>query len=119
MSTSTISLNGIRLWAYHGCLPEERKIGTQYIINIAINVDTSAAEKSDCINDTVDYSVIYEIISKIFSEPVNLIEHLARKILNAIHDNFPQINNSTITIQKTNPPISGEIYSASFTLSYK
>ncbi|MDR2085118.1 MAG: dihydroneopterin aldolase [Bacteroidales bacterium] len=119
MANSTISLNGIQLWGYHGCLPEEKKIGSKYLIDISLSLNTAKAEKSDYIHDTIDYSTVYDIIVQEFSTPVNLIEHLGRKILNTIHYHFPQLNNSTITIQKLSPPISGEIHSASIMLSYK
>lgn len=119
MSESVISLNGIKLWGYHGCLPEERKIGSKYVIDISLYVDTSQAERTDALYDTIDYSAVYDIIYKQFSEPVNLLEHLAWKILDALHHKFFKINNSTITIQKLSPPIIGDIYSAGVTISYK
>lgn len=119
MAISIISLNGIQLLGYHGCLPEERKIGSQYLIDISLSFDTTDAEASDSLHDTIDYSVIYNLIRHEFATPVNLIEHLARKILNAIHNHFSELENSTITIQKLKPPISGEIYSASVQMSYK
>ncbi|MDL2227953.1 dihydroneopterin aldolase [Bacteroidales bacterium OttesenSCG-928-K03] len=119
MAINIISLNGIQLWGYHGCLPEERKIGSKYIVDLSLSFDTSSAEKSDSLHDTIDYSSVYEIIKNEFAKPVNLIEHLARRILDAIHNKFLLLDNSTIMIQKINPPISGEIHSASIRLSYK
>ena len=105
MNESTITINNIQLWGYHGCLKEERITGTKYVIDFLMKFDTSKAEYSDDINDTIDYSKIYNIIIEEFKTPVNLIEFLGRNILNAIKLQFPQITESSIKIKKYNPPL--------------
>ncbi|MDD4142562.1 MAG: dihydroneopterin aldolase [Bacteroidales bacterium] len=119
MPSVTIKMTDIRLWGYHGCLPQERTIGAQYSIDVELYFNSSKAEKTDCLIDTIDYPEVYEVIKKSFASPVNLMEHLCRKILDDLHYNFPKLTNSTITIHKLNPPVSGEIGAVSFTLSHK
>ena len=43
----TIEINGIKLYAYHGCLPEEGKVGGNYIIDVSLKTDFSSAAISD------------------------------------------------------------------------
>ena len=50
-----ISVEGIRIFAYHGHLPEEKKLGGHFIVNVWVEADTSEVEKTDDLNHTVDY----------------------------------------------------------------
>ena len=105
MSRNSIALRDIKLWGYHGCLPEERKVGTEYSIDFVMKFDTSESEISDDISDTIDYSQVHTLIVKVFSEPVNLLEHLARKIMDSVVNDFPAIKEASVTIRKYNPPM--------------
>ena len=105
MSLSTLTIADIQLWGYHGCFPEERITGTKYAIDFSFQFDTSNAENNDEINNTIDYSKVYDIIVDQFNTPVNLIEHLGRKIINAVNIQFPEIRQSTIKIKKYYPPL--------------
>ncbi|MCK9302790.1 MAG: dihydroneopterin aldolase [Bacteroidales bacterium] len=119
MSNCTITLAQIQLWGYHGCLPEERIIGAKYTIEYCFTFNASKPCRTDYLYDTINYAEIYNVIKQEFDTPVNLLEHLAAKILKAVHSNFPKIINSTITIKKHNPPISGETDFVAVTMSYK
>lgn len=102
---SCIAIRELKLWGFHGCLTEERKVGTEYVVDLYYTIDTTRCEDSDSLADTVNYVEIQNIIKEIFQEPVNLIEHLGRKILNSITATFPQIDTVRIVIKKKNPPI--------------
>ena len=58
----TIELNGIKLYAYHGCLQEESIIGGHYIVDVFLTTDFSAASVSDDLNQTIDYVLILSLI---------------------------------------------------------
>ena len=58
-----ITVEGIRVFAYHGHLPEEAKLGAHFIVNAWVKVDTSEVERTDDLKDTVDYVKIIDIIS--------------------------------------------------------
>ena len=45
-----IKLEGIRVFAYHGHLPEEAKLGGNFIVNVWVTVDTFEVEKTDIFN---------------------------------------------------------------------
>ncbi len=47
---STIALEGMEFFAYHGCFEEEKIIGTRFIVDLYIDADTSEAEKTDDLN---------------------------------------------------------------------
>ena len=41
-----IEVNGIRLYAYHGCLKEEGVIGGHYVVDVTIDTDFSVAAET-------------------------------------------------------------------------
>ena len=61
-----IKIEGIKLFAYHGHLPEEAVLGGHFIVNVYVNSDTSEVEKSDDLEDTVDYVKLINIVEKNF-----------------------------------------------------
>lgn len=111
--TSKILLEDIKIFAYHGVLPEESIIGTYYLVNVEIHADIWKATKSDDLNDTISYAEINEIIHGEMKIPSKLLEHVAGRIIEKINSEFPQITYIRIRITKTNPPMKGEIKGAS------
>jgi len=57
-----ILLKNIRLYAYHGCLDEEGKIGSEYRVDLIVEADLSKSAKSDNLSDTVDYVHLNKIV---------------------------------------------------------
>lgn len=99
-------------FAHHGCFEAERVVGTRFCVNLSFDVDTAKAEHSDDITDTVSYLDVYQIVKTEMQIPSNLLEHVARRIANAVSREFPKISNIVVEIQKLNPPLGGEIGSA-------
>ena len=60
-----VEVNGIQLYAYHGCLPEEAKIGGNYCVDVSIETDFSEAAQEDNLTKTVDYVIINKIVKNI------------------------------------------------------
>ena len=88
---SRIALEQMEFWAYHGCFTEEQVIGTRFMIDLYLETDTSKAELSDNLNDTINYQSVYKVVKNEMQIPSKLLEHLARRILNNIFFNFPGV----------------------------
>lgn len=114
--TGKILLEDIEIYAYHGALPEENKIGTTYIINIEIDTNLWKAAESDDLNDTISYADINEIIHQEMTIPSQLLEHVANRIIKKIENEFKTIDKIKIKITKKNPPMRGLMYGASIVL---
>lgn len=114
-----IILEGIEVYAYHGYSKEERKIGGKYRIDVWIDIDTSAAENSDSLKDTINYEKVFLIVQSQMAQPSKLIEHLGRKILQSIADEFPAITAIKLVLAKLHPPIPGIMKSVAIELEYK
>jgi dihydroneopterin aldolase len=111
-----ISIEGMEFFAYHGCFKEEQIIGTRFIVDLIIDTDTAEAEKSDELAKTVNYQAVYGLVTEEMTVKSNLLEHVARRILDRIVKNYPQINTCRIKISKMNPPVGGKVERVSLEL---
>ena len=105
----TICVNGIRAYAYHGCLPEEGKTGGEYVVDITIETDFLKAAMNDQLEDTVDYVVVYDIVKAEMAIRSKLIEHVAQRILLSLRKAYPVVQTFTVKVTKINPPMNGVV----------
>lgn len=76
-----ILLNGLTFFGYHGCHPAERELGQKFTVDIELECDLRAAGENDALDDTVDYTTIYNATREIMEgEPAQLLESLAQRI---------------------------------------
>ena len=59
------------------------------------------------LQDTLDYSRVYEIVARVMASPSNLIEKVAGDIMSAVLDEFPYLGEVEVTVRKMRPPIDG------------
>ena len=95
-------------FARHGCLERERLDGNSFKVDFACDWDTSAAESSDDLADTLDYSRVYGVISRQMETPSMLLEHVAGRIADALVEEIPELEHFEISVYKKNPPVGGE-----------
>ncbi|MBC8474664.1 MAG: dihydroneopterin aldolase [Cryomorphaceae bacterium] len=99
-----ITVEGIRVFAYHGHLPEEAILGGHFIVNVWVTADTSEVEKTDDLNDTVDYVKIIEIVKQKMAIRANMIEVPAKRIVDAILPLY-KVQKVKVEVEKIQPPI--------------
>src|SRR5690242_7418718 len=113
----TITVNDIKIYAYHGCLDEEACIGSNYIVDVTIETDYSEASASDDLAKTVDYCRVFEIVRREMKIRSKLIEHAAFRIASCLRDEIDRIDRVIVKVTKINPPVNGDIGSVSVTSS--
>lgn len=99
-----IELKDLRFRAFHGCIEQERIEGADYNVSIRCTVDLRMAAATDDLKYTVDYSVLYNVVKDAMQAPVNLLEHVAGKILKNVRHCAPAVKHATVTICKMQPP---------------
>lgn len=112
-----IAIEGIRFHGYIGCHKTEKRIGNYYEIDVYIDTSLSKAGKKDRLGDTIDYEAIYAIVKDIMSEPANLLEYVADKIIRSIAKRFKNIRSVKVRVAKLNPPLGSEVKKAYVELS--
>ena len=104
-----IKLKNIKVYAYHGCLVEEKKIGSDYRVDLQVKANLNASASSDRLGDTVDYVHLNHIVKEEMAIRSKLLEHAAERILNRILKELPLVDKATIDVSKINPPIGGNV----------
>ena len=104
-----IYLKNIRLYAFHGCMDEEEKIGSDYIVNVVVKTNLDKSSKSDQLKDTVDYVALHSIVKEEMQQRAKLLEHVADRILNRIIEEHPGVQKAKVKVSKRNPPIGGNV----------
>lgn len=103
-----IEVNGIQVYAYHGCLDEEGRIGGHYRVDVTITGDLSKAERTDKLKDTVDYGRVAAIVKEQMAVRSKLIEHVGRRIIDALAAEWSGFR-WKVRLTKVNPPVAGAV----------
>jgi len=104
-----IKVENIRVFAYHGCLKEESKIGSDYRVDLEVSADLQPSAKSDDLKDTVNYVFLNRIIKEEMNKPSHLLETVCRRILDRIFSEDKLVKKATVWVSKLNPPIGGDV----------
>lgn len=113
---SYIFIENIKIFAYHGVLEQEKKVGNYFLINIKLTLDLTKAVASDLLLDTISYADVYELVKLEMKIPSQLIEHIAGRIMFKIKNTYQNIEEIEIKLSKLNPPLGGQVEAASVLL---
>ena len=95
-----IILKGMRFFGFHGVHNVERKTGQYFLVNLECITNLQKAGISDKLEDTINYSDIYQKVRKITEgTPRNLLETVAEEIADVLISDYPIIK-VTIKISK-------------------
>ena len=104
-----IQVNNIKLYAFHGCLDEEAKIGSDYRVDVEVKGDLKKSAKTDELSDTVDYVHLNHIVKEEMAIRSKLLEEVAQRILDRFFKELRMIRRAKISVSKLNPPIGGNV----------
>jgi|TARA_R110002020_G_scaffold224189_3_gene433659 dihydroneopterin aldolase len=105
----SIKLKNIRVFAYHGCLDEEGKIGSDYRVDLKVKGDLSHSAKTDSLGDTIDYVHLNKIVKEEMAIRSKLLENVAERILKRVLDEIILVQKAKVEVSKINPPIGGNV----------
>jgi dihydroneopterin aldolase len=105
----TIAVEGINIYAYHGCLEEEGLIGGNYIVDVYMQTDFTEAAITDDLSKTIDYCAVYEIAKKEMAIRAKLIEDVAMRIHVAVIKDFARVQKARVRVTKLKPPMNGNV----------
>ncbi len=117
--TTSISLNKMQFFAYHGVAEQERIVGNTFEVTLTIDCDITKAVESDDLNDTINYAEIYDCVKQEMDIPSKLLEHVAGRIIKSLKANFGEkITGGTITVAKTRPPFKCQLENVTITVNF-
>jgi len=104
-----IQVNNIKLYAYHGCLEEEAKIGSEYRVDVSVKANLKKSSITDELIDTVDYVHLNHIVKQEMAVRSKLLEEVVKRILNRIFKELSMVEKAKVSVAKLNPPIGGNV----------
>ena len=104
-----IILKNIKIYAYHGCLLEEGKIGSDYRVDLKVFADLKKSAITDDLKDTVNYVHLNQIVAEEMAVRAKLLETVAKRIMDRILNELPLVNKVQVLVSKINPPIGGDV----------
>ena len=104
-----IIIDNLKIFAFHGVNAEEKQLGQDFVIDLEVSADISAACDTDDINSTVNYASLVKCIRRTLTEDkYNLIEKAAQQISCAVFAEFPSISRLKLTLKKPDAPIKAD-----------
>ena len=80
-----IELRGLTVRGHHGVFDHERRDGQDFVVDITVWMDLSAAAAADTLADTYDYGVLAQQAADIVAGPPrDLIETVAAQIADTV-----------------------------------
>lgn len=119
LSDGYISLRNVRFHAFHGVLPQERQVGGDFLVTVRVGYPLERAMETDHVGDTLDYSALYALVEREMSEPSQLLEHVAGRIVKAITVSFPAVTSVDLELTKLNPPMGADCEGATVEVHFK
>lgn len=105
-----IELRGLAFTGYHGVLPEERRQGQPFLVDITLETVTRAAAASDDLADTVDYAAVAAAVRDVVTgDAVDLIETLAQRIADRCLATDARIGAVVVAVHKPQAPVGVDV----------
>lgn len=104
-----ILINGLKVYAYHGVNPEEKRDGQPFVLDIAMEADLSAAGETDDLKDTVSYAKAMKTAIRVMKEQsYDLLERAAQRVADQILMEYPLILSVEVLLKKPQAPIQAD-----------
>ncbi|MGN0531564.1 MAG: dihydroneopterin aldolase [Eubacterium sp.] len=113
-----ITIKGLKLFAYHGVNPEEKRDGQTFILDVDYYLDITKACRTDNVEDTVSYAKVVKTVKRVFTaEKYDLIERAARVVADAILQEYPVIGRVDVELKKPEAPVNADFDYMSVSIS--
>ena len=104
LTSGYVILRNVRFHAFHGVLPQERQVGSNFLLTLRVGYPLDKAMESDKVEDTLNYASLYTLAKREMDIPSQLLEHVAGRIAKAIINAFPAVTSVDLELTKQNPP---------------
>ena len=108
LAMATVSLKGMKFYAFHGFYEFERRVGCNFVLDIDVNVDINY-DPEDQIEHTVNYEDIYALAAQVMQRKYKLLESVAFDIAKSIKAHSQLVKTVRVVLRKLNPPLPGKV----------
>jgi len=108
LTVGYITLRNVRFHAFHGVLPQERRVGADSPLSLRVAYPIGRAIESDEVDDTLSYAALFDIAKREMAIPSQLLEHVAGRVVKAVAEAFPAVTAIDLELLKQNPPMGAD-----------
>ena len=108
-TSGLIGLEEMEFFAPIGIYKENKLVANEFLIDVFVKVDTTAANQSDNLSDTLSYEAIYWATKTEMGRAAQTLENAAQRIASNLKDKFNNILQIKVNVRKKNPPLRGHI----------
>lgn len=106
--TDRIDLHAMEFDGRHGVSDEERAEAQAFELDVALTLDLRDAGRTDDLEQTVDYSTVFEHCRAIVEErSFRLLEGIAEAVAADLLAGFPRLESVVVRVRKPGVPIDG------------
>ncbi len=114
-----VCLKNIRCYSFHGCLKEEKILGSEYLVSLRVKGEFDKSVQSDDLKDTVDYVLLNKIVLEEMATRSTLLESVANRIVSRILQEESRLKKASVSVSKLSPPVGGDVGRVSVKISKK
>lgn len=114
-----IEVKEARFYAFHGVLPQERRVGGWFTVTLRVGYDWSQAAETDDVADTLNYADLYALVKREMAVPSKLLEHVAGRIATSVKTCYPNVTSLDLWLTKENPPMGADCKGAGVEMRMK
>lgn len=101
-----IEITGLKVFAYHGVLDDEKKNGQEFFLSARLFYDMRPAGTSDRLEQALNYADVCAYMTNVFTEKrFDLIEAAAEHLCEALLMHYPALKKIKLTLEKPHAPI--------------
>ena len=116
--SDAVFVTGLALHAYHGVMQHEARVGQTFKLDLVLELDLSAASRSDKLADTVGYDQVVDVASQAFcGRRYRLVEAAAVAVAGAVLDRFHRVLRVQVTVHKPHAPIAATFADVGVTIA--
>ena len=116
---ATVKVENLKIYAFHGCMAEEKIIGSDYVVNICAVCSVGKKALEDEIGGTVDYVDLARIAKREMSIRSKLLEAVVNRIISSCFNEISVLEQISVTVSKLSPPIKADVASVSVSMDKK
>ena len=108
LTSTYILLQGLQYHAFIGVGEQEQVVGNDYVLDLRLGYPFAAAMESDVVDDTLNYTDVFNIVSEVMKQPSKLLEAAAGKIVKELCARYKRLESIDLKLVKRNPPMGAD-----------
>lgn len=118
MDFDQIHIEDLTVFANHGVLPEETKLGQKFLLSLTLYLPAGTAGARDELDDSADYGAVCAFAAAYTKEhPRKTIEAAAEDLAAAVLDHWPNLAGVGLTLKKPWAPVGLPLETVSFQIT--